>query len=69
MLWLRYSYLFNAPYYIYILNKKKLRKSQKTMQHKNSKANNYSFFINLVRYMSSVEKNVYLSLLALIPGL
>ena len=38
---------------------KKLRKSQKTMQHKNSKANNFSFFINLFRYMSSVEKNVY----------
>ena len=46
---------------------KKLRKSQKTMQHKNTKANNYSIFIYLFRYMSSVEKNVYFSLLAQIP--
>ena len=46
---------------------KKLRKSQKTMQHKNTKANNYSNFIYLFRYMSSVEKNVYFSLLAQIP--
>ena len=37
---------------------KKLRKSQKTMQLKNTKAYNYSIFIYLFRYMSSVEKNV-----------
>ena len=43
---------------------KKLRKSQKTMQHNNTKGNNYSIFIYLFRYMSSVEKNVNLSLLA-----
>ena len=46
---------------------KKLRKSQKTMQHKNTKENNYSIFIYMFRYMSSVEKNVYFSLLAPIP--
>ena len=46
---------------------KKLRKSQKTMQHKNTKVNNYSIFIYLFRYMSSVEKNIFLSLLAPIP--
>ena len=46
---------------------KKLRKSQKTMQHKNTKANNYSIFIYLLKYMSSDEKNVYFSLLAPIP--
>ena len=46
---------------------KKLRKSQKTMQHKNTQANNYSIFIFLFRYMSSVEKNVCFSLLAPIP--
>ena len=34
------------------------------MQHKNIKANNYLIFIYLFRYMSSVEKNVYFSLLA-----
>ena len=52
---------------IYILNKKKIRKSQKTMQHKNTKANNFSIFISLLRYLSSVEKNVYFSLLVPIP--
>ena len=46
---------------------KKLRKSQKTMQHMNTKAINYSIFIYLFRYMSSVEESVYFSLLALIP--
>ena len=46
---------------------KKLRKSQKTMQHKNTKSNNDSIFIYLFRYMSSVEKNVYFSSLAPIP--
>ena len=46
---------------------KKLRKSQKSMQHKETIANNYSIFIYLFRYMSSVDKNVYLSLLAPIP--
>ena len=45
----------------------KLRKSQKTMQHNNTKANNYSIFIYLFRYMRSVEINVYFSLLAPIP--
>ena len=46
---------------------KKLRKSQKSMQHKETIANNYSILIYLFRYMSSVDKNVYLSLLAPIP--
>ena len=46
---------------------KKLRKSQKSMQHKETIANNYLIFIDLFRYMSSVDKNVYLSLLAPIP--
>ena len=41
---------------------KKLRKSQKTMQHKNTRANKYSIFICLFRCMSSVEKNVYFNL-------
>ena len=49
--------------YIYT-EQKKLRKSQKIMQHKNTKANNYSIVIYLFRYRSSVEKNVYFSLLA-----
>ena len=52
----------------YIQQKKKLRKSiHTTIQHKNTKANNYSIVIYLFRYMPSVEKNVYFSLLALIP--
>ena len=46
---------------------KKLRKSQKTMQHKNNKANNYSIFIYLFRYMSSVEKRISFKLLAPMP--
>ena len=46
---------------------KKLRKSQKTMQQKDTKAKKYSIFIYLFRYMSSVEKNVDFSLLAPIP--
>ena len=46
---------------------KKLRKSQKSMQHKETIANNYLIFIYMFRYMSSVEKNVYFSLLAPIP--
>ena len=50
-----------------ILNKKKLRKSQETMQHEKTKANNNSIFIYLFRYMSSVEKNVYFCSLAPIP--
>ena len=51
--------------YIYIYTEqKKLRKSQKTMQHKDTKANNYLIFIYLFKYMSSVEKNVDFSLLA-----
>ena len=45
----------------------KLRKSQKTMQQKNTKANNYSFFIYSFRYMSSVEIHVYFKLLAPTP--
>ena len=49
-----------------ILNKK-LRKSQKTIEQKNTKANNYSIFIYLFRYVSSVEKDASFSLLALIP--
>ena len=52
--------------YIYT-QQKKLRKSQKTMQHKNTKANNYSIFIYLFRCMSMVEQNVFFSLLAPIP--
>ena len=52
---------------IYIYSTKKVKESQKTMQHKNTKANNYSIFIYSFRYMSSVEKNVYFSLLAPIP--
>ena len=52
--------------YIYT-QQKKLRKSHKTMQHKNAKANNYSIFIYLFRYMSLVEKNVYFCLQAPIP--
>ena len=46
---------------------KKLRKSQKTIQHKNIKAYNYSIFIYLFRYMSSVEKHIYFKLLAPMP--
>ena len=46
---------------------KKLRKSQKTMEQKNIKAKNYSFFIYLFRYVSSNEKDVSFSVLALIP--
>ena len=46
---------------------KKLRKSQKTMQHKNTKAKNYTIFIYLFRYMLSVYKHVYFKLLAPIP--
>ena len=53
---------------IYTQQKKlPVRKSQKTMQHKNIKENNYSFFICLFRYMSSNKKNIYFSLLAPIP--
>ena len=50
-----------------IYSAKMLRKSQKTMQYKNTKANNYSSFIYLFRYMPSVEKHVYFKLLAPIP--
>ena len=39
---------------------KKLRKSQKSMQHKETIANNYSIFIYLFRYMSSVDKKCLL---------
>ena len=46
---------------------KKLRKSQKTIEHRNTKANHYSIFIYLFRYISSVEKDASFSLLALIP--
>ena len=49
-----------------IYSTKRLRKSQKAMQHKHTIANNYSF-IYLFRYMSSVEQNVYFSLLVPIP--
>ena len=52
---------------VHIYSTKKLRKSQKTMEQKNTKANNYSFFIYLFRYISSVEKDASFSLLALIP--
>ena len=51
----------------YYTEQKKLRKYLKTMQHTNTKANNYSFFIYLIRYMSSVEKHVYFKLLAPMP--
>ena len=55
--------------YLYIIytEQKKLRKSQKTMKHKNTKADNCSIFIYLLRYMSSVEKHVYFKLLAPMP--
>ena len=43
---------------------KKLWKSQKKHATYDIKANNYLIFIYLFRYMSSVEKNVYFSLLA-----
>ena len=56
---------FGCMYNIY--STKKLRKSQKTIQHKNTKTNNYSISIYLFRCMSSVEENVFSSLLALIP--
>ena len=55
-----------TKFYTYT-EQKKLRKSQKTMQHKNTKANNYSIFIYVFRYMSSVEKHVYFKLLAPMP--
>ena len=42
---------------------KKLRKSQKTMEQKNTKANNYSIFSYLFGYSSSVEKDASFSLL------
>ena len=48
--------------FVIIYSTKKLRKSQKTMQHKNIKANNDSNFIYLFRYMTSVE--IYLLLFA-----
>ena len=56
----------NNAMFIYT-EQKKLRKSQKTMQHKDTKANNYLIFIYLFRYISSVEKNADFSLLAPIP--
>ena len=52
-----------------ILNKKVKEISEKTMQHKDTKANNYLIFIYLFRYMSSVEEIVYFCLLAKIPFL
>ena len=52
---------------MFIYSTKKLRKSQKTIQLKKTKANNYSIFIYLFRYMSSVEKNASFSLLVPIP--
>ena len=58
----------NSPVLTYT-QQKKLREFQKTMQHKNTKANTYSIFIYLFRYMSSVDKNAYNSLLAHIPVL
>ena len=50
-----------------IYSTKKLRISQKTMNQKNTKTNNYSIFIYLFRYLSSVKENVSFSLLALKP--
>ena len=53
--------------YLKIYSTKKLRKSQKTMEQKNTKVNNYSISIYSFRYISSVEKSASSSLLALIP--
>ena len=60
---MQYLYLGGILY----TQQKKLRKSQKTMEQKNTKANNYSIFIYLFRCISSVEKDDSFSLLALIP--
>ena len=57
---------YNGSHIIYT-EQKKLRKSQKTMQHKDTKANSYLIFIIFFRYMSSVKNNVDFSLLAPIP--
>ena len=46
---------------------KSLGNLRKNMQHKNTKAKNYSCFIYLFRYMSSVDNIAYFSLLAPIP--
>ena len=37
------------------------------MEQKNTETNNHSTFIYLFRYISSIEKYVFFSLLALIP--
>ena len=52
------NFFWNQETFSLYTQQKKLRKSQKTMQHKNTKANKYSIFIYLFRYMSSVGKNV-----------
>ena len=49
----------------YKLNKKKVKEIPEN--HTNTKANNYSIFIYLFRYMSSIKKHVYLKLLAPMP--
>ena len=64
---LEYYYFYYARDRLKYTQQKKLRKSQKTMQHENIKANNYLIFIYLFRYMSSVRINVYFSLLVLVP--
>ena len=51
----------------HIYSTKKLRISQKTMEQKNTKANNYSIYIHLFRYIPSVEKDASFSLQALKP--
>ena len=61
------SYIIHFKWLCMYTEQKKLRKFQKTMQHKNTKANNYSIFIYLFRYMSSVEKHGPFKLLALMP--
>ena len=53
--------------YLKYTQQKKLRKSQKTIEQTNTKANNYLIFIYLLRYISSVEKDDSFSLLALLP--
>ena len=46
---------------------KKLRKSQKTIEQTNTKANNYSVFSYLFKYISSVENDASFSFLAQLP--
>ena len=56
-----------TPSPLYTYSTKKLRKSQKSMEQTNTKANNLSIFIYLLRYISSAVKDASFSVLALIP--